>query len=152
MKDAEAMAAFMIGEADREYQRKKLALRAKYKDEEAYNEAVFELDRQQAENSIGTLSRELENFRGTEEQKYAIKEQLAAAQMELDTMVADHGIATAEEEAEKEKEKVRASTRLQCLPQILCLMDSKYAGELTALEQKNEAGLLSEKEYAAQKE
>jgi len=122
MKDAEAMADFMIGEADREYQRKKLALRAKYKDEEAYNEAVFELDRQQAENSIGTLSRELENFKGTEEQKYAIKEQLAAAQMELDTMVADHGIATAEEEAEKKKKLQETIMKLLCRLQILCLI------------------------------
>jgi len=99
-KDAEAQINFLIGESQREYERKKQILRKKYKSDEEYNKAVFELDKQYSQAAIDKLSNELTNFKGTEEQKFAIKEELAQAQMNLDTMVFENS----QNLAEKTKE------------------------------------------------
>lgn len=150
---AEASTEFMLGEAEREYRRKVMLINATSKSEEEAAKKIYELDVQSAQASIDTMNNAMNSINASEEEKWAYKEKIAAAQMDLDEMVAEHEVDTAEKAAEKKK-KLQESiyeASMSVANSLFDFMDSKYAGELTALEQKNEAGLLSEKEYAAQK-
>lgn len=150
---AEASTEFMLGEAEREYRRKVMLINATSKSEEDAAKKIYELDVQSAQASIDTMNNAMNSINASEEEKWAYKEKIAAAQMDLDEMVANHEVDTAEKAAEKKK-KLQESiyeASMSVANSLFDFMDSKYAGELTALEQKNEAGLLSDQEYATQK-
>ena len=150
---AEASTAFMIGEAEREHQRKVMLIKATSKTKEEAEEKIYQLDVQSAQASIDTMTNAMNSINATEEQKWQYKEKIAQAQMDLDTLVADHEIDNAEKVAEKKK-KLQESiyeASMQVSGALFDFMDAKYSGELAKLEQKNEQGLLSDKEYATQK-
>ena len=148
----EASVDFMIGEAEREYQRKVLLIKATSKTKEEEAERIYQLDVESAKKSIDQLTA-MNSINATEEEKWQYKEKIAQAQMDLDTLVADHEVDTAEKVAEKKK-KLQESiyeASMQVSGALFDFMDSKYSGELAKLQQKNEQGLLSDKEYATQK-
>lgn len=153
MSAYEASVDFMIGEAEREYQRKVMLIKATSKTKEEEAERIYQLDVESAKKGIDQLTYAMNSINTTEEEKWQYKEKIAQAQMDLDTLVADHEIDTAEKVAEKKK-KLQESiyeASMQVSGALFDFMDAKYSGELAKLEQKNEQGLLSDKEYATQK-
>ena len=144
-----AQVEFSINENERDYNRKVMLIKATTKDKDEQNRKILELDKSITQNQIDILTASLVNFKGTEEEKLAIKNKIADAQVNLDNMTLETEISNGERR-KKIYEQLYSSFK-QITGAYFDFSEAKIAGDLTRLEQKNEKGLLSEKQYNKQK-
>jgi hypothetical protein len=152
-KLVKASTEFLIGESEREYQRKVMIINATSKTKEEAARRIMDLDLATMQNDIDLMRWSLENTQLTEEQKFQIKNDLANAELELDKLKSEKEIENAEDVARRKKDLQQAiyDSSVQLANGLFDFNSQLIKNEMTLLEQKNERGELSDKEYAKQK-
>lgn len=156
----DAAAQYVIDNAELEYRREVNLIKATALTKEEAAKKIQELDEKNLKKTIDGLNEQLMSVRDGSAEWYKIKSDLAKAEQDLSDstteVILSNNEKIAESEAknaEKKKKVFEAATQavIDVQATLFDFMDKKYAGDLERLEQKNEAGLLSDKEYAKQK-
>lgn len=135
--------------AEIKYRQQVLLIKSTSKTEEEAAKRIAALDESNIQGTINNISRQLEASDISAERRLELETQLAEAQMNLDDAVFERKKSNEEKAAELRKAAFEGT--MQVANALFDFMGSRYNDELTLLEQKNQQGLLSDKEYAKQK-
>jgi TP901 family phage tail tape measure protein len=148
-KTAQATADFLFAQAQTEANRQDLLLRATSKTDAEYNKKKRQLAITTAKNNIKLLEDQLSISGLNADQELDIKTKLEKAKQDLDNATFDEGQAN-DEKRKEDLEAIKDAT-IDIANQLFDYKAAKIDGELELLENKNDAGLISDEEYAKQK-